>query len=202
MDSGGFMTDVQQVKDDLQFVRQAVDRRPPVGRDHALRYYWWAAYVLIGYFLLDINPVWGSWFLMIAGLVVMAVIGMHAKRRGQIIGEIDRVQNRRNMLHWAGGIFAAVFFPNLLAGVVPALRGPVCGQIEVLMIGMVYFMWGVHVDKTFLWLGPIMMLGGALVGFVPHYPWTWLGALIAVGLVVAGILVQRKLARDLAVQPQ
>ena len=52
------------------------------------------------------------------------------------------------------------------------------------MIGLVYFLAGVHFDRQFLWLGPVLMIGGVVVGLVPHYGWTCLGAIIAIGLVV------------------
>jgi hypothetical protein len=51
------------------------------------------------------------------------------------------------------------------------------------MIGVVYYLAGVHMDRWFLVLGPILMIGGVVVGLVPHYGWTMLGAVIALGLI-------------------
>ena len=52
------------------------------------------------------------------------------------------------------------------------------------MIGLDYFLAGVHFDRNFLWLGPVLMAGGILVGLFPQYGWTGLGVVIALGLIV------------------
>ena len=50
----------------------------------------------------------------------------------------------------------------------------------------------VWVDANMLWLGPVLMVGGVVVGFVPHYGWTSLGVVIALGLVVPTLLQGRQ----------
>jgi hypothetical protein len=196
------MTDVQQVKDDLRFVREAIDRRSPMGRENVLAYFYWAFYVLVGYFLLDINPKWAGFFFLggaVFGFGLMGFISRRLRKRG---GEINHAQGRRSGLHWGGGIVGGWIAVNLLAVVIPALRGPAGGQVMVVLFGMVYFLWGVHVDKSFLVLGPIMMICAILIGFVPHYPWTLLGAVIAFGLVIAGIRAEQSIRRETSGDPQ
>jgi hypothetical protein len=184
------MTDIDQIHEDLQFVRQAVDRhdrRPP----KALTIYWvWAAYVLVGYTLLDLSPRSASWFFLIGGIVggiISAVIGKRASRQA---GEIARQEGRREALHWIAGILLAIVAVLALAIVLP-LRGQVTGQLIVVMIGLVYFLAGVHFDRNFLWLGPVLMAGGIVVGLVPHYGWTILGVVVALGLVIPTIIPRR-----------
>jgi hypothetical protein len=194
------MTEVQQVREDLRFVRDAVDRRAGLMGGYAIAYYMWAAYVLIGYILIDVNSIYANWFFVIGGIVAAALSGWYGKRARQRRGVMDRARALQNRLHWGGGIVGSIMVSIGLGSAIPTLRGPVCGQITVVMIGMVYFLWGVHRDRSFLWLGPVLMVGGVMVGVIPRYPWTCLGAVIALGLVTAGILAQRSAARRAVVQ--
>ena len=168
------MTDPQQLSQDLHFVREAVNRREVAGKSPAPILYVWAVYVLVGYTMIDFWPQASGWFFMAGGIAGGILSGILGKRAGRRIGEHDRERGRRAMLHWFGAT-------------VPALRAPsatqVLAQIFVVMIGLDYFLAGVHLDRHFLWLGPIVMAGGVLVGLFPHYGWTGLGVVIALGLV-------------------
>jgi len=190
------MTEVQQVREDLQYVRAAVDRRSPGLEGAMYPYYASAVYVLVGYILIDINPIYANWWFLSAGLVGSIVGAIFFRRHKSRSEEIDRVRNRQTALHWCLGIIGSVGAGLALAWAVPALRdGPIDGQIQVVLFGMVYLMWGVHRDRSFLVLGPVMIAGGVVVGLIPHYPWTCLGTVIALGLATAGYLVQRDEAR-------
>jgi hypothetical protein len=179
-------------------VREAVGRRSPVGRESAYSYCYWSAYVAIGYFLIDVRPNYSGPFFMIGFVVGMVFAFAFGRRMGRASGEIDRPKDRHAALHWGVGIPGSIIAAYGLAWAIPVLRGPAGGPVMVVLFGMVYFMWGVYVDKFFLVLGPIMMLGGIFIGLVPHYPWTLLGAIIALGLVSAGILATRAETRRLA----
>jgi hypothetical protein len=192
------MTDVQQVQDDLRYVRDAVDRRSPGLEGHVYPYYFSALYVLVGFILLDVNYIYANWWFTIAFVAAWTARVVFWRRLKGRSGEIDRVRNRQTALHWGVGVVVSVLAGLALACVIPALRGPVDGQIQVVLIGMVYLMWGVHRDRSFLVLGPLMIAGGVLVALIPHYPWTCLGTVIAVGLVAAGYLIQRDTARRAA----
>jgi hypothetical protein len=178
------MSDARQIQDDLSFVREAVSRRERAPRSPASIAYLWAAYVLVGYTLIDVAPKWAGWFLMIGGFAGGILSGLLGKRASRQLGEYDRAQGRREMLHWGAGILLAVVSAFALAAVIPELRGAYGAQVLVVMIGVVYFLAGVHFERHYLWLGPVVIAGGVLVGFVPHYGWTALGAVIAIGLAV------------------
>ena len=186
------MTDIKQIHDDLKFVRDAVDRHdrhPP----RALTIYWvWAAYVLVGYTLLDFSPMAANWFFMIGGIaggIISAIIG---RRASQQAGEFARAEGRREALHWILGILLAIAATIALA-IVVKLPGQTAGQLVAVMIGLVYFLAGVHFDRNFLWLGPILMAGGIVVGMIPRYGWTSLGIIVALGLVVPTLLPRKPL---------
>jgi hypothetical protein len=192
------MTKTQPFQDDLRFVREVVERRSAIRPFAVVAYYVAAIYVLIGYALLDINQKYAGYF-FILGLIpfsIWTVVG--ARRAAARTGEIDRARSRRHLMHWGFGIWGSMLFSVALAWVIPALRGPVGGQVMLVMFGMVYLLWGVHVDPRFLMLGPILMIAGVCVRFIPHYPWTCIGTVIALGLVAAGILAKRSFARKAA----
>jgi hypothetical protein len=181
------MTDIKQIHEDLRFVREAVDRhdrQPP----RALTIYWvWAAYVLVGYALLDFAPRAANWFFMIGGITGGILSALIGKRASHHAGEIERAQGRREALHWILGILLAIAATIALA-IVLHLPGQSAGQLVAVMIGLVYFLAGVHFDRNFLWLGPILMAGGIVVGLIPHYGWTTLGIIVALGLVIPTLL--------------
>lgn len=186
------MTQIQQIHDDLRFVREAVARREDRPRRVASVYYVWAVYVLVGYTLLDFDPRAASWFLMIGGAAAGLLSVLIGRRFAGTVGEYDRVEARREGLHWSGGILLSVASAVALAAVVPEIRGQPMGQLIAVMIGLVYFLSGVHYDRNFLWLGPVLMAGGILVGLAPSYGWTALGVVVALGLVVPTLFPQRR----------
>jgi hypothetical protein len=185
-------TDIRQLSTDLQFVREAVEARgKPNPAETRLIYGYWALYVLVGYFLIDVAEAAAGVFFMVGGIVGGFVSWAVGKRVAKKYGEVARAQdNRRAMLHWACGIILAVIGTGALATVIPALRGPAGSQVLLMMIGLVYFFWGVWFDSNFLWLGPVLMIGAIAVSFIPVYPWTCVGAVIALGLVVPTFLTK------------
>lgn len=177
------MEDVRQIGDDLRFVREVVKRSERDRNGIPVLAYLWAAYVLIGYTWLDFNPRDAGIFFAIAGFaggILSWIIGKSYARRH---GQSDRSMAIRATAHFAGGILLAGIFCVALANFIEPLRSTKGSQVFVVMIGLVYFLWGVNQDRYFLFLGPILMLGGVLVGLIPHYGWTSLGAVIALGLI-------------------
>ncbi len=101
------MSQAQQATEDLQFVRQAVHRRER-SRNIPTPIAWTVAiYVLVGYALLDINPIWASWFFAIAGVAMGVVFPLIGRRMSRREGEFDRAEVVRLNLHW-GSILLAI----------------------------------------------------------------------------------------------
>lgn len=180
------MTQSQQLHEDLNFVRHAVERQRRA-RSPAPILWLWAGYVLAGYVLLDVNPRVGSLFLMIAGPICGLISAWLGARAARDAGERDRAEGRAEALHWAGAFIALVAI-LAMAAIHPAMRGTLCGQLIVVCIGLVYYLYGVHRDRNFLWLGLVLIAGGVLLSFIPVYPWTCLGVVIALGLVLPTLL--------------
>jgi hypothetical protein len=176
------MSQAQQATDDLHFVRQAVDRRER-SRNIPTPIAWTvASYVLVGYTLLDFNPAWASLFFAIAGVGMGVLFPLLGRRMSRQEGEFDRAEVVRLNLHW-GSILLAIAGVIAL-GIARHVEGQTIGQFIALTIGLIYFLGGVHFDRNLLWLGPLLMAGAVAITYVPHYGWTALGALVALGLVV------------------
>lgn len=180
------MTQPQQLQEDLSFVRHAVERQR---RSHspAPILWLWAGYVLIGYLLLDLDPRAGALFLMILGPICGVASAWLGARASRSAGERDRESDRAEALHWSAA-FIALAAILAMAAIHPAMRGTLSGQLIVVCIGLVYYLYGVHRDRNFLWLGLVLIAGGVLLSFIPVYPWTCLGVVIALGLVLPTLL--------------
>ncbi|HEY7118338.1 MAG TPA: hypothetical protein VH475_17245 [Tepidisphaeraceae bacterium] len=176
------MTQAQQLSDDLNYVRQAVTRRERSQHVPVAIAWMVAIYVLVGYVLLDVNTNWAGLFFAIGG-AVMGILGWPLGKRHAIrSGEYDRADAMRVMLHWASILLGIAGVIGLC--VARGIQGPAVGQFIVLVIGVIYFLGGVHFDRNFLWLGPVLMAGSIAITYVPRYGWTALGIVIALGLVV------------------
>lgn len=185
------MSSIEQIQQDLQFVRQAVGDQTRTDHPPTAIYGVWATYVMVGYALIDFYPAASGWFFLIGGVAATLLSWLLGKRYAYALGEVDRPKARRRVGHFIGGIALAIIGSAALAAVIPALRGSAGGQVIVVMIGLVYFLGGVHFDRNLLWLGPVLMAGGVLVGLVSRYGWTALGAVIAAGLVLPPLLSHR-----------
>jgi hypothetical protein len=188
------MSKVDQIGEDLRFVSQAVNRQK---RGFELVcgsvYYVWAAYIAIGYTLIDVDYRAANWFFALAWIPGALVTAWVAKYWRERVGEKNYQLIRRAQLHWFVGSLLCCAAVIGLACTQPAIRGVPTGQISVLLFGILWFTAGIHLDRTFLVLGPLFMVGGIFVGMVPHHGWTILGWLAALGLVIAGILASRRM---------
>ena len=184
------MTDVEQLRSDLRFVRHAVDRRETPYRTPAPILITWGVYVLIGYALLDVRPAAAGWFFLVGGIVGGVLSMWFGRRAARREGVVDPAEGLRHALHW-GSILLGAMAAIALAVARPELRGPVVGQVIALIVGVVYFLGGVHFDRRFLWLGLILMAGAVTISFVPRYGWTALGALVGCGLIVPAMFHRR-----------
>jgi hypothetical protein len=176
------MSQAQQATDDLRFVRQAVDRRERSRSMPAFVAWIVAIYVLVGYTLLDVNPNWASLFFLVGGLAMAVIFPILGRRMSRQEGEFDRAEVIRINLHWLSILLAIAGVIGL--GIARHVDGQTIGQFIALTIGLIYFLGGVHFDRNLLWLGPLLMAGAIAITYVPHYGWTALGALVALGLVV------------------
>jgi hypothetical protein len=182
------MSDVQQLRDDLHYVRGAMARRERVDYAPPGIMYVWVVYILVGYTLMDFRIEYAGPFFAIGGVVggiLSWIIGSIYSRK---VGETDRTTAIKAMLHFGGGIFIAALGTIALGVFIEPIRGTQGSQVFVVMIGLVYFLWGVHYQRYFMFLGPVVMAGGVLVGQIHHFGWTILGAVISLGLLLPTLI--------------
>ncbi len=183
------MTDAHQLQQDLQYVREVVSRADHGGRGPVAIRWVWALYVLIGYPMVDFAPRYCCTFFL-AGFAICFLASAYLAYRFKTTSGVKPVHDRSN-LFWAGGSLLILLCIVAMPMAMPALRGQMTGQVAVVIVGIFYYLGGVHYDKNFMWLGPLLCVCGLLVGFVPHYGWTALGIVFALGLVIPTLLTPR-----------
>ena len=194
------MSDTNQLQQDLHYVRQAVDRAEGAPPYRTAIYWIWALYVLIGYPLIDLAPRYAGPFFMVGTVVCLAATVILAHRFKKVSGV--RTKRDRSGLFWVGGAILIIFCSAGISIVIPHMNGQVCGQITVILVGLFYFLGGVHYDRNFLWLGPILCACGVFVGLVPHYGWTALGVVFALGLIGPTLFTPRPPKEISALNPE
>jgi hypothetical protein len=183
------MSDVQQFQQDIQYVREVVARAERSPQRPVAIYLIWALYVLIGYPLIDFAPRYAGPFFMIGWLVCIGATMFLGYRYKKAAG-VKSGENRIKLFWWGGSALMFLCIIGLSA-TIPALRGHASGQVAVVMVGIFYYLGGVNYDRNFLWLGLVLCAAGLLVGFVPHYGWTALGIVFALGLIGPALLAPR-----------
>ena len=183
------MTESQQMHDDLRFVRRAVARRgvlEPTPRAIAIL---WGLFILVAFTLLDFNLRAAMWMFALVAPLLGVASGLIGAMQGRRLGEVDKRIGYLHALHW-GTIFIAMLPLTVLAAT-HRVSGEGVGQVATLIVGVVYFLGGVHFDRRWMPSGLLLMIGSAAITFVPRYPWTILGAVACLALILPSLLPNR-----------
>ena len=182
------MTKLDELKDDLSYVRGAVQRADHK-RGPAAIYLLWAAITVVGFSLVDFFPeavaIYWAAAGPLGGLVSFWLGWRDARRRGH--GDVN--VGVRHALHWIG-MLVAIGMTVLLA-LTGRLEWDAVSPAILIIVALGWYLAGVHLDRPLLWLGLLMGLGYVVILFVQVYTWTLLGVLIAVGLIVAALVARR-----------
>lgn len=170
------------VRDDLGYVRDVVNRSERSAFPSAIAYLW-AVIGVVGFSLIDFAPERVGYYWMVAapvGFVLSAWLGW---RRARAVGQESARDGRQHMLHW-GGLLAAIFLlaPLVLKG---ALAGEAIGQVILLIVSLGYFLAGVHLVPALRWAALAMVVGYVVTVTIDAFAWTALGVLFAAGLVIS-----------------
>ena len=183
------MADMEQVKSDLGYVREVVrtsEQDPSVPAISFL----WAGICLVGFSLIDFAPRHVGLYWSIAaplGFLVSCFLGWrHSQRQGQMRRDLGI----RYFLHMFG-MMAVIFLASIL-GMTGAVAWQELSKLILLIIGLAYFLAGVHLERPLLWIGILMMAGYLSLFVIPAYGWTFIGVLVAVALVSTGLIERRK----------
>lgn len=182
------MTSAEQIKQDLDFVANAVRHRELDAGVPAIHFLW-AAIVLVGFALPDFAPraAGAYWFVTgIGGGLLSWWLGARDARKS---GFNDSERGKRYGLHWlvAGIAFVLCGLPMMFGRVEPGTGA----SNFMLVSGIVYALAGVHLVRPLLWLGLLMLAAyAAMIIAAPPYAWTVSGVVIATGLAWAGIVAR------------
>ena len=185
----------EQIKDDLSYVRGAVERGANV---HVpVVYLVWAAICLVGFSMPDfITRGWVGWSYSGIGWywAVMGPLGFAASwwlsaRANDRAGQMSRRTGIRCGLHWAA------FGATGVLGIALAMSGyvgwEVYGALWVLILALSYTLAGVHLERRLLPIGLMLGVGYLAILFLPHYGWIAAGALTAGALTAQAIIGAR-----------
>ncbi len=181
------MSTENQAQSDLQYVRGVLETSQAFPSATPAVLYLWAAIVFVGFVMMDYGM---SWFWPV-GCIAGGLISMWLNRRAaDSRGQIDRSLILRANLHWGVGLVGGLVLsiPLQIAGLIDEA---INGQIALLIIAVCYFLAGVHLDRFMMWLSVLAIVGYALTFFLSEWVWSIPGALIAVGLALAGVRQQR-----------
>ena len=189
------MASSERIKDDLAYVRGAVER---TGSVHVPAVYlMWAAICLVGFSMSDfISNGWVGWsysvigwYWTVTGPVGFGVSWWLSARANERAGQMSRQVGNRWGLHWAA------FGATGVLGIALALSGhvgwEVYGALWVLLLALSYTLAGVHLERRLLPIGLMLGVGYITILFLPDYGWIAAGALTAVALIAQAILGAR-----------
>jgi hypothetical protein len=167
------------VRDDLRYVRRALEGARAGGTPASI-YLLWAVIGACGLPLVDFAPRWAGPYWLVAsplGLVASLLLGRaHARR----VGQLDRGEGLRHGLHWlALPLAAALAVPLAASG---RLSYGALGQVILLLIAVVYFLAGVHLDRRLLPVALLLAAGYGLLFVLAAWAWTVVGLTTAAAL--------------------
>ena len=184
------MTNMDQLRKDLAYVRAAADRSDGVPCRSI--YLLWAAIVLCGFTLVDLapNPSWINLYWLIASPAGFGISIWIGVRTSLNAGQADRRQGMRIMFHWLAFMVAGLLGGLLVAG--GHLSGAGLGSLWVLLLALTYFHAGLHFDRSLLPVGILVGLCYPVTISLPGYGWTVSGIVIAAALTVQAFLGSRR----------
>ena len=165
----------ERVRDDLDYVRGAIDRTRNVHVPAV--YLMWAVICLVGFSMPDfISNGWLDWSYSAIGWywAVLGPAGFLASwwlsaRASERVGQLSQRTGIRWALHWAA------FGTTGVLGIALALTGHVSwevfGALWVLLLALSYTLAGVHLERRLVPIGIMLGVGFLTILFLPDYGW-------------------------------
>jgi len=82
----------------------------------------------------------------------------------------------------------AIIFLALPLGFTHAVAWDELSKVFLLIITLTYFLAGIHLERSILWVSLVTALGYLSLFFIHTYAWTMVGAMLAVALAATGLL--------------
>ena len=179
------MTSIDGIKEDLEYVANAV-RREEHDAGPPYIYYLWAVLVAVGFALPDFAPRWAGPYWFVVGPAGGIASWWLGARYGARIGINDAALGRRYAYHWGLVMvaFVLVFVPAFTGEAEPAAAA----KNVLLVAGLAYGLAGVHLERPLLWSGLLMFAGYVALSLLSlPYLWTAIGLVVAIALIIAGV---------------
>ena len=185
----------ERIKDDLAYIRGAVERTEGVHVPSV--YLMWAAIGLVGFSMPDfITNGWVGWsynaigwYWAVMGPAGFAASWLLSARANDRAGQLNMRTDIRWGLHWAA------FGATGILGIALALSGhvgwEVYGALWVLLLALSYTLAGVHLERRLLPIGIMLGVGYLAILFLPQYGWIAAGVLTAAALTAQAIIGAR-----------
>jgi hypothetical protein len=184
------MVESQQLSQDLQFVKDAMERsRAPAFTPPSMGLLW-GTITLVGFSLGDFYPQYSGPDWAIAGPLGGVVSWMLGKRLSRMYGEMDRRQGMQELLHWSGMFVAILLLVFPARGIAPAAFG----QLVLLIIAFGYYLAFVRRGGDWVILAAsACMLGGYIaLTFVHRYVWTLTGVCVFLAFTLGSFLASKR----------
>ena len=176
----------ERVKDDLDYVRGAIER---TGNVHVPAVYLiWAAICLVGFGMPDfIANGWVGWsynaigwYWAVTGPAGFLASWWLSARANERAGQMSQRAGLRWALHWAA--FGATGVLGIALALLGHVNWEVYGALWVLLLALSYTLAGVHLERRLLSIGLMLGVGYLTILFLPNYGWIAAGLLTAVAL--------------------
>ena len=186
--------DTQQMREDLAFVKEAVQRRRRLGLADLAINVVWGLIVMFGLILADFRRGWILTYWIVAGIVGWVASFLGGWLAAKHTGEADSQRGLRELLHW--GTFSVAIVALFFIGFRCQYHGWQLGQMCLLLGGLTFLLEGVHADRSWLVPGAILLLGSvATVFLMKYYVWSLVGVGVFVSLTFGSLLRMRSRER-------
>ena len=176
--------ETHQIQEDLTFVRGAVERMDSQSGSIVIAVLW-AVNIAVGFTINDFRPQLSVMYWPVASIACFIASLLIGRRQAREAGEVNREAMRKHAIHW-GSIFVFSVC-GLSIAIHHGLDGQGIGQILALVGGAGVFLGGLHLDRRFTLPGGMLVIGSAGVNYLGAYPWTIVGLLTAIALVVGAV---------------
>jgi hypothetical protein len=196
--------DKQMASAELEFITSIMRRTHQRIDVHAFHYVHWGAIVLVWY------PV-SNWFQQQGRIGWMAGIGIGAVVLGMVLSGVREALLAKKPRLAGENTFISkqvqlIVLACVGAGMVLSAIGPATHVIDgphvPILWGFVYanlaFMLGVVYTREFLVAGALIFLGAIVAMFLPDYAGYILGPCMGLGLIVPGVMGERRVKRMIA----
>jgi hypothetical protein len=188
--------DERQATRDLDLVRDLVSRTHRRIDVHAYQFIWWGTIVLLWYPFANVMPsLWGVTMAVALGLGIVGstFLGWRNSRRPRLAAEnthISRQIVRIVMLSIGAGSVLSVALPT--AGFVDPRHMP---TVWALVYAVMTSMVGVVYTREWSASGLAIFVAAVVAMYLPDYNGLIVGPAMGLGLIVPGIVAERRVAR-------